>query len=139
MTKEELRTQCVAISKANMDNIQNYRDFLDTMKGFMGKDFPLITRFETVLNRFEKMAEVQLKEVGNLLLCESKEPLKKIWHDVSEQPKYPCDILCSFGNGCAIVYRFGLMERENTWAEDFACNKESKWCYLSDILPIKEE
>ena len=41
-------------SKYIYKSIQEYRDFLDIMKSFIGSDSPLITKFEVLLNKLEK-------------------------------------------------------------------------------------
>lgn len=44
-------------------NIEDYQDFLDCMKGFFGKDFPMIKKFQDVLNEFKRDTETHMKHI----------------------------------------------------------------------------
>ena len=52
------RDQCLKSTKYVGRSIEEYRDFLGIMKGLIGNDSPLITKFEVLLNKFEHSHKV---------------------------------------------------------------------------------
>jgi len=65
MTREAINTRGKIKYQSLLNCIQNYKDFLNTMKGFFGNDFPLIKRFEFIINKFEKESEEQYNEMAS--------------------------------------------------------------------------
>ena len=65
MTKEAINTRGKIKYQSLLNCIQNYKDFLNIMKGFFGDDFPMIKRFEFVINKFEKESEEHYNEMAS--------------------------------------------------------------------------
>ena len=55
-------------------NIEDYQDFLDCMKGFFGKDFPMIKKFQDVLNEFKEDTKTHMEHI----LLYAGEVMKKV-------------------------------------------------------------
>ena len=55
-------------------NIEDYQNFLDCMKGFFGKDFPMIKKFQDILNEFERDMTTHMEHI----LKYASETIKKV-------------------------------------------------------------
>lgn len=64
ITKSELNSRLIARQKVINNYADGYQQYLDTMKSFFGKDFPMIVKFEEVLNKFKRESTNQLKELS---------------------------------------------------------------------------
>ncbi len=63
MTRREVQAIIIKVSNILDKNVETYKDFLDIQEGLIGEHNPLITKFRTVINKFNNDSNKVLKAV----------------------------------------------------------------------------
>lgn len=63
MTKVEIQAIIIKINNKLNENVKAYQDFLDIQEGLIGEYSPLITKFRTVINKFNNDSNKVLKAI----------------------------------------------------------------------------
>lgn len=66
MNNQEICDEWRNIFSSFNNDIKTYKDWLDCMKGFFGKDFPMIQKFESMVDRFKHNGEIHMQHIANL-------------------------------------------------------------------------
>lgn len=67
MTKEELKDYTRRALKGVNNSANEYKDFLNIMKGFIGTDSPLIKKFEIVIGRFQHNYQAAFNQLVDII------------------------------------------------------------------------
>lgn len=63
MTRREIQAIIIKVSNILDKNVETYKDFLDIQEGLIGEHSPLITKFRTVINKFNNDSNKVLKAI----------------------------------------------------------------------------
>lgn len=64
MTKQEIFDELRTIFESFNNDIKTYKDWLSCMKGFFGNDFPMIQKFESIVDKLKHNGEIHMKHIA---------------------------------------------------------------------------
>jgi hypothetical protein len=64
MTKQEISDELMKLIDLFYNDIKLYKDWLNCMKGFFGNDFPMIQKFESMVDKFKYNGEIHIKHIA---------------------------------------------------------------------------
>lgn len=93
MNKEEICDEWRAILDSFHNDIKSYKDWLNCMKGFLGNDFPMTQRFESMVDRLKHNGELHMQHIAQFY--------NKNINDIKSllETHYPCTIVCDRYSG----------------------------------------
>lgn len=63
MTRKEIQTIIIKVNNILNKNVEAYNDFLDIQEGLIGEHSPLITKFRSVIHKFNNDSNKVLKAI----------------------------------------------------------------------------
>lgn len=64
MNKQEICDEWRKIFDSFHNSICVYKDWLNCMKGFFGDNFPMIQKFESMIDEFKRNGELHMKHIA---------------------------------------------------------------------------